>query len=268
MAAPLQLADGARLAYYEAGDRGAPAVVFLHAFPLHRAMWASQCEAVARTHRAIALDLRGFGESAPGTERLTMDRAADDVVALLDHLGIARATIVGLSMGGYVAFALQRRHRARVGALVLADTRAAADTEDGRVKRAELIALARAEGSGAIADKQVVGLLGATTRAENTALVERVRATIAQTPVEAIIAGAEALRDRPDATPQLATIDVPTLLLCGEEDAVTRASEMRTVAAAIPAAQLEILPRAGHLSNLEQPGTFNAALVAFLATNA
>ncbi|HYD54941.1 MAG TPA: alpha/beta fold hydrolase, partial [Gemmatimonadaceae bacterium] len=146
MSGTLTLADGACIAFTDGGARDDDAlpVVLLHAFPLHRGMWASQLAALGLGRRCVALDFRGFGESTAGARRVTMDQLADDVAALLDHLTIPRAAVVGLSMGGYVAFALLRRHADRVGALVLADTRAAADSAEARDKRAELIALARA----------------------------------------------------------------------------------------------------------------------------
>ena len=267
MSIAVSLPDGARLAFSEAGV-GAPGrapIVFLHGFPLHRGMWAPQLAALQQTHRCLAPDLRGFGESTAGSERLTIDRMADDVAAFLDHLLARRATIVGLSMGGYVALAMWRRHRERVASLVLADTRAAGDSDEARAKRADMIAIARAEGSEGVADKQLTGLLGKTTRESKPELVASTRAMVASTSVDAIVAGLEALRDRPDSTPLLSTIDVPTLLLCGEDDAITPAKEMRELASAIPGATLEIIEGAGHLSNLERPAEFNAAIARHLA---
>ena len=266
MSRSVALPDGARIAYADSGEGGGLPVVFLHAFPVHSAMWAPQVEAFAGLHRCITPDARGFGGSTAGSSRLTIDGMADDVAALLDALAIERAVLVGLSMGGYAALAAVRRHRDRIGALVLADTRAAADTDEARAKRAALIALAREEGSDAVAAKQVVGLLGKTTRRRDPELVERVERMMAEAAPESIVAGAEALRDRPDATPLLPTIDVPVLLLCGDEDVITPADEMRAVAAAIPGARLELVPEAGHLSNLENPAGFTEPLRRFLAS--
>ena len=265
MSRSVELPDGARIAYADSGGAALP-VVFLHAFPVHSAMWAPQVEALAGRHRCITFDVRGFGGSSAGSLPLTIDRMADDLGALLDALAIERAVLVGLSMGGYAALAALRRHRDRIAALLLADTRAAADSDEARAKRATLIALAREEGSEAVAAKQVVGLLGKTTRRRDPELVERVERMMAEASPAAIVAGAEALRDRPDATPLLPSIDVPVLLLCGEEDVITPADEMRAVADAIPGARLELLPEAGHLSNLENPAAFTEALRRFLAS--
>lgn len=264
MSATLAAPDGARIAWLDEGEAGAPPVVFLHAFPLHRAMWAPQVAALASSHRCIAPDFRGFGESSLGTDAVTMDRLADDVAAVLDRVGLDRVTLVGLSMGGYVAFAMLRRHRDRIGALVLSDTRASADTDEARAKRDDLIALARREGSGAVAERQITGLLGKTTRERDPALVASTRAILDSAPAESIVAALVALRDRPDSSGLLAEIGVPTLLLCGAEDAITPAREMREMAAAIPGSRLEVIPDAGHLANLEAPATFNRDLRHFL----
>ena len=205
MSRSVALPDGARIAFADSGEGSGPPVVFLHAFPLHSAMWSPQVEALAGRRRCVTPDARGFGGSTAGSARLTIDRMADDVAALLDALAIERAVLVGLSMGGYAALAALRRHRDRIAALLLADTRAAADSDEARAKREALIALAREEGSDAVAAKQVVGLLGKTTRRRDPELVERVERLIAEAAPESIVAGAEALRDRPDATPLLPT---------------------------------------------------------------
>jgi pimeloyl-ACP methyl ester carboxylesterase len=196
---------------------------------------------------------------------VTIDQMAGDVIALLDHLHVDRATVVGLSMGGYVAFGMLREEPARISALVLADTRAAADSDDARAKRQELIELAQTQGSAAVAEKQITGLLGKTTREQSPALADSLRPILTSASVESLVAAIAALRDRPDSTPLLRTIDVPTLLICGEEDAVTPAKEMREVAANIPGARFELIPGAGHLSNVEKPDEFSFVLKDFLS---
>lgn len=253
---------GVEIAYDDAGT-GAP-IVFLHAFPLDRRMWTPQAGALAGVARCIAPDYRGLGESG-GAGPYTMDRYADDVAALLDLLQIERAGFVGLSMGGYVSFALWRRHRARIRALVLADTRAGADTEEGRARRRELIELARTGGSEAVAAEQIDGLVGKTTRQRNPDLVSAVRRQMAQAPVEGIVGALEAMMARPDSTPDLATIDVPVLIVVGAEDALTGPKEARAMHQAIRGSRLEVLEQAGHLSSVERPAAFNTVLSEFFA---
>lgn len=256
-------AAGQMLAYDDRGE--GPPVLFLHAFPLDRTMWEPQLGALLHHARCVAPDLPGFGES-PADGPASLDRWADDIAALLDHLALEQTTIVGLSMGGYLAFALWRRHRARVRALVLASTRADADTEDARARRRELIALARARGSAAVADRQLPGLLGKQTRARQPELVEHVRSVLARAPVEGIVGALEAMLARPDSTPLLHTIDVPTLVIAGGDDVLTPPSVMRPLHAAIPGSRLEVLAGAGHLSNLERPAAFTHLVGEFVAT--
>lgn len=254
--------DGASVAYDDVGA-GAP-VVFIHAFPLNRSMWAPQTRRLAAGARCVTLDVRGFGESS-ATPPFTMARFADDVAALLDARRIDRAAVVGLSMGGYIAFALWRRHRDRVRAFVLADTRPTADTPEGARRRRALIDVARTQGSDAVAAQQLDVLVGRSTRAGNPEVAERIRGIIAAAPVAGIVGALEAMLARPDSTPTLATIDVPTLLVVGEEDGVTPVDDARAMQRAIPGSALEIIGRAGHLSNLEQPDAFNTAVEGFLA---
>lgn len=258
-------ADGARIAYDDVGV-GEP-VVFLHAFPLNRTMWAPQTSALAASWRCLTIDTRGFGESS-AADPFTVDRYADDVVAVLDHAGIDHATIVGLSMGGYVAFALWRRASDRVRALVLANTRAIADSPDAVARRRELIALARSDGVSAVADRQLIGLLGKTTRERRPEVQATARAIAEAATVDGVVGALEALIARPDSTATLATITAPTLFIAGEEDVITPPKEARAMHDAVLGSRLEILSRAGHLSNLETPAAFNIVLSEFLRDSA
>ena len=240
-------------------------VVFLHAFPLNRTMWEPQVTALVGDCRCIPVDLRGFGDSAPSAP-YTVDRYADDVIAVLDTLQIERAVVAGLSLGGYVAFALWRRHRARVRALILADTRAGADTIENIERRRELIELAETQGSSAIANVQIAGLVGKTTRDKRPDLYDSVHRMIAQAPVEGVIGALEAMIARPDSMSTLSTIDVPTLIIAGSEDVPTPPKEARAMHASIPGSRIEILQQAGHLSNIERPAAFNTVVTEFLAS--
>src|SRR5687768_13666846 len=149
-------------------------------------MWAPQVGALVRQGRCIAPDLRGFGASTPAPP-YSIDQYADDVAALLDVLGAQPGVVVGLSMGGYVAFAFWRRHRSKVRALVLADTRAGADTDEGREKRRRLIEVAQSRGSGTVAEMQVASMVGKTTRQRRPDVVDTVRGMMAAAPVEGIV---------------------------------------------------------------------------------
>jgi pimeloyl-ACP methyl ester carboxylesterase len=252
--------NGVELAYRDEGQ-GEP-ILLVHAFPLSAAMWEDQIDALATRFRVLAPDLRGFGASARGSGASSLDQLADDLAGLLDHLKLDRATVAGLSMGGYISFALLRRHRARVARLILADTRAGADSEEGRQGREASAKLAEAEGAGAVAEAMLPKLLAAGAPAE---VRDEVRKIITANDRAGIAAAQRAMAARPDSAPLLATIDVPTLIIVGSEDVLTPPAEARAMHAAIPGSQLVELAGVGHLSNLEAPDDFNAAVEQFIA---
>ena len=254
--------NGLNLAYTDQGQ--GPPVVFLHAFPQNRAMWDQQVMALSTTHRVIAPDFRGFGESDAPEGSYTLDQYADDVNGLLDHLAITGAVFVGLSMGGYTLFAFYRKHAARVNGLVLADTRAQADTEEGRAGRSAMAQTARAKGAGAIAEIMLPKLLSTVALQTKPDLVRQVRSAIERTTVSGIAGALMAMAERPDSVPLLGRIACPVLVLTGELDGPTPPADGRFMAERIPGARLEIIPQAGHLSNLERPAEFNRALLDFL----
>jgi 3-oxoadipate enol-lactonase len=254
---------GGEIAYEVRG--AGPTLLLLHAFPLGQRMWDPQVEALSPRFRVVRFDLRGFGGSPPGDGLLTMERIADDAVALLDHLGLSQAVVCGLSMGGYAAFAMVRRHPERLKALVLADTRAEADTESARRDRSELSERVRREGPQAAVEAFLPRLLGRTSHQERPELVARVRETILGNGSRGICDALAGLAARADSTPTQREIRVPTLVLCGEEDTLTPPAGARAMAQAIRGSRLELIPRAGHLANLENPAAFDQALEGFLA---
>ena len=251
-----------RLAYDDQGA-GVP-LVFLHAFPLNRSMWAPQVAGLSRQFRTITIDLRGHGESDAPLWAFSLDHYADDVCALLDHLAISRAVLVGLSMGGYVTFAFARKYGDRLKALVLADTRAQADSPDGRTGRFHLAQTAFNQGSGAVADIMLPKLLGPASLQTNQDLVRHVREMIRAAPVSGIVVDLMAMAERSDAVPLLRAISCPALVLIGQEDNTTPMVDSQLMAKEIPGARLAVIPSAGHLSNLEQPDVFNDLLKGFV----
>ena len=259
----IALANDSEIAYDDVGS-GLP-VVFLHGFPLNRTMWDPQVSALVGECRCIPIDLRGFGDSSISAP-FSMDRYADDVVAVLDSLLIERAVIVGHSMGGYVAFALWRRHRERVRALVLAHTRATPDTGETIARRRAMIESAQENGSTAVANMQIGALMGKSTRDKRPDVYDAVHRMMAQAPEEGIVGALEAMIERPDSTPILPTLRVPTLIIVGEEDVPTPPKEARALQAAIPGSRLEVLAHAGHLSNVERPAAFTTVLSEFVGS--
>jgi pimeloyl-ACP methyl ester carboxylesterase len=256
------LSSGPRPIGYEVRGAGPP-LVLLHPFPFARSIWADLVELLAGRYRVIAVDARGCGETPLGPTGYAIADLADDVAALLDHLEVPRAAVLGMSMGGYTALACAIRHPRQVAALVLADTRAGADPAPMRAARDGAIARIRAAGSGPYLDGSMARLLSPSAPAT---LVAFLRAR-AEDRAASLVAGIEALRDRPDRTGELDAIRCPTLVLRGADDQVTPAQDMREMAGAIAGATFIELPGAGHLAHLEAPRPFERALTPFLAAN-
>jgi pimeloyl-ACP methyl ester carboxylesterase len=249
------------------GARPRGVFVLLHAFPLNARMWEPQFELAALGWRVIAPHFRGFDGGHKDPPASTVDDYAGDVVDLLDALHVGDAVVGGLSMGGYVAFALLRLAPRYVRGLVLADTRSQADTPEGkkgRTRMLQLLADNPDNGPAAIAAEMIPKLLGSTTLAEGPAVSDRVRDLILSSPASAIAGGIRALMSRPDSTPLLAAVHCPTLIVVGEEDTLTPPAASEEMTRAIAGSTLTIIPGAGHLSSLEQPAAFNSALAAFL----
>lgn len=250
------------LHFQEAGS-GTP-LILLHAFPLNRAMWSDQIAALSSDFHVIAPDLPGCGQS-PGFESdPSIEHMANAVMALLTQLKIEEKVILGgLSMGGYTALAFARLFPESLRALILCDTRAEADTPEGKQGRDKMIATAQSEGSAPIIDQMVPKLLGETSLNGREDVVKTVQRIAARQSPIGIANALRALRDRPDSLDLLPQITVPTLVVVGEEDSITPLSMAQNLADNIPDTLLEIIPQAGHLSNLEQPEIFNEAMLKF-----
>ena len=240
-------------------------VVLIHAFPLNAELWDGQRSALPDGWRLFTPDLPGFGGSA-GPPAMSVEAMAASVLAGMDGRGIRRAVIGGMSMGGYVTFALMRMAPERFSGLVLVDTRSTADSDPQKEGRRKMMATARERGAAAIADEMLPKLLGETTKRERPDVAASVRRMIEGTRADTIAGAVEAMMTRPDSTPLLAGIRVPTLIVCGEEDILTPPSDSEAMHRAITGSRLTLVPRAGHLSSLEAPEPFNQALAAYLAT--
>ena len=253
---------GIEMGYDEAGS-GTP-VVLLHGFPFNRTMWSEQFEALMPRHRVLAPDLRGHGETSVTAEPATMEEMAKDVSALMEKLNISRAAVCGLSMGGYVALALYRMFPLRARALVLADSRPGADTEEARANREVQADKALQEGMAGIADAMLPKLLSPKTVARNPAVVARVREMILKMKPEGAAAALRGMAQRRDQTTFLSRIISPALILVGREDMITPLPEAELMHREIGGSRLVVIEDAGHVSNLEQPESFNPSLTKFL----
>lgn len=246
-------------------DQGSgEAVIFIHAFPLNQTMWDEQLAALQPHSRVITLDLRGFGGSDVSAAPCTMEQMAADVRGLMSGLDIERATLVGLSMGGYVSLAFYREYPEAVRALVLADTRASGDTHAARERRLQSAEKAEREGASAIADDMVPLLLGKSTQETRPDIADRVRRMIEGNSPAGIAAAQRAMAARRDSTYLLPAIAFPTLILVGAEDQLTPVAEAESLRDGIRGARLHVIEGAGHLSNIERPHEFNAVLIEFV----
>lgn len=240
-------------------------LVLLHAFPLSSAMWLAQREDLATECRVITPDQRGFGGSPLGSDDPSLDRAADDLAQLLDGKGLERVVLGGLSMGGYVAMAFLRRHPDRVSGLVLADTKAAADPAAGAQNRRRMADLLTEEPESTVLVDQVLPTLVGTTTKERRALVYgRVKALVQAAPPAAVAWAQRAMAMRPDSLDDLRKVTVPALVIVGEEDTLSPVADAEAMVAALPDARLVRIPQAGHLTAVEAPEQFNAAVRGFL----
>ena len=244
--------------------RGVP-IVFLHGFPLDHTMWAGQIGEFGQRWHAIAPDFHGFGGSQVTPGETTMEQMADDVAGTLDALGVDQPIVlVGLSMGGYVAFQFVRKHGSKLRGLVLCDTRSAADAPEaaaGRLKLAEHVLRA---GTHYAAEAMLPRAFAPSTFRDNPAVTEMARETVLATSPVGIAAALHGLAQRPDMTGFLPSIRVPTLVVVGEQDVISPPDEMREMAVRIPGSEFVVIPRSGHLPPVENPVAFNEAVEKFL----
>lgn len=241
-------------------------VVLIHGFPLCRSMWRPQLAPLAAAGcRVICPDLPGFGESPPLTGPASMARYADALIALLDALGIDKAVIGGMSMGGYVLLNLAERYPERLLAAMYLVTRAAADDAAGKEKRTLLAAQVEAGDRLAVAEAFAKVLFAPETPQVRPQLVAEVRQWMAATPAAGLIGGLLAMRERVDYIDKLAGLTPPALVVGAAEDVAVPPEHARVLAIGLPGAELHIVPSAGHMVNLEQPELFNAILLGFLA---
>ena len=237
-------------------------LVLVHAFPMGSRMWRAQIDAVG-DRKVVAPPLPGF-DGQPRLAEPEIDAYARDVLTRLDAEGIERAIFCGLSLGGYVLFGVLRQAPERIAGLILADTRTTTDTAERLAARVRSMETARERGPSAIADEMIPGLVGETTHGTRPAVIAELRELIESQTGEAIADGLQAMMTRPDSAAVLAQVRIPTLIIVGAEDTITPLAAAEDMHRAVPGARLVAIPGAGHMSNMEAPREFNAALLQFL----
>lgn len=252
---------GAEIHFAQLG--AGPDLVLLHAAPSCHEMWLPVANALADRFRITLPDLRAHGQSSTPEGPATMQQHSDDLFRLCRHLGIKRAAFAGVSIGGYALFEFWRSHREQVSALVLCDTKASADSAEGKLAREKSAEEVNQTGPAAFVEKMLPKLLGATTQRNRPDLVEAARHTMRFVTARQITAAQLGMAERPDSTPTLATIDVPALVMVGEEDVITPVADARAIHQGIKGSELAVMAQAGHLAPFERPEETAALLRRF-----
>lgn len=252
----------AEIAYWLLGE--GPPVVLLHPFPVNHEFWMPVAEALALRYRVILLDLRGHGESGAGDGPATMEKHAADLARVMDDVQVGRAAMIGVSIGGYALFEFWRTYRARVSALGLCNTKASADGSEARAARLQAANDILERGTEPFFESMIPKLFGKTTREARPDLVEGALRMMRQTSPENIAQVQRGMAERADSVETLTTIDVPTLLVTGDEDIMTGVNEAELMRRHIPGSQLRIIPKAGHYAPWEQSGEATRILRQFL----
>jgi pimeloyl-ACP methyl ester carboxylesterase len=245
--------DDAEVAYEVMGD-GAP-VVLLHPFPAHHELWSPAAEALSSRYRLILPDLRGHGDSEVGQGPATMTKHAADLVRICDAAAVGRAVFAGVSIGGYVLFEFWRRYRGRVAALIFCDTRAQADAAEGRAARLKSATDVIERGTEPFVENMIPKLFGKTTLDTRPDLVAGARKMMMKMSPEDIAQVQKGMAERPDSVPTLKTINVPTLVMVGDEDILSPVADGELMRQNIPGAQMKVIPRGGHYAVWEQSAT-------------
>ncbi len=256
--------NGNTCSFQSYGEPSKQTVVFIHGFPFSKEMWLPQVEALKEQYHVLTYDVRGHGKSEIGDGQYTIELFVDDLFGLLDYLKIEQCILVGLSMGGYIALRAVERAQKRFRALVLCDTRSEADANENKIKRAQQMQVIKGKGISSFAEGFLKAVFYEKTFQTNPAAIETIR-NIIHTNLPAGICGTLiALAARTDSTPSLSQIKIPTLILVGEQDAVTPAYASITMKEQIKGAEIHRIPDAGHMSNLENSAEFNRHLLSFL----
>jgi pimeloyl-ACP methyl ester carboxylesterase len=251
----------AEIAYHVLGT--GPPLVLLHPFPAHHEFWLPAAQALTSRYQLILPDLRGHGESSVGEGPATMAKHAADIARILDHAELGRVPLAGVSIGGYVLFEFWRRYRGRVAALVLCTTKAPPDSPEARTGRLQAAAAVLERGTEPFFASMVPKLIGNTTRDSRPDLVDGALRMMRKMSARNVAEVQRGMAERPDSLPDLKTINIPTLIVTGDEDTLTGPSEAELMRQNIAGSELKIIQHAGHYSPWGQPAEVGKLLRQF-----
>lgn len=254
----------AEIFYWTLGD--GPPVVLLHPFPVHHQFWLPIAETLSSKYRLIMPDLRGHGESGVGDGPAAVEKHAADLRAVMDDADVGRAPILGVSIGGYLLFEFWRKYRARAAALGLCNTKAPADNAEARAGRLQAANDVMERGTEPFFESMIQKVLGTSTRESRPDLVDGIMRMMRKMSRDAVAQVQRGMADRPDSVETLKTINVPTLLVTGDEDPMTGTNEAELMHRHISGSQMHVITKAGHYSPWEQPEQFGRILRQFLDT--
>ncbi len=252
--------------YSDEGEKGAPAVIFIHGFPFNRSMWNMQLKALKDSCRVISYDIRGHGTSDPGNEIFSIELFVKDLLALMDALKIKKAVLCGLSMGGYIALNAIENYPERFIALMLCDTTCIADTPEVKEKRMNAIESIRKNGVEKYAEESIKNFFAPESITVKYNEIDAIRGMIVKTSEQTLLKTLLALSVRKETCSKLSEIRVPVLIMVGKEDKITPPAAAQFMHEKIKGSSLHILEHAGHLSNMENPGEFNSTLMTFIGS--
>lgn len=260
------LVDGINISYIEEGEAEAAVIIFIHGFPFNKWKWENQIGLLKERYRVIAYDVRGHGESIANTAQMNMNQLSDDLFSFMDAIGVESAIICGLSMGGYIALSSVLSQPARIEALILCDTQCGADSDQARTKRMDVIESIQKNGLSQYAHDSVQKLFCEASLMDKLNEVSSIEQTILHTSVETIVNTLKALAARKETCSRLNQINIPVMILVGESDQITPLEAAQKMQDLITGSSLQVIEKAGHLSNLENPASFNGYLQGFLTS--
>jgi 3-oxoadipate enol-lactonase len=252
------------LSVFIEGNNKNKAIVFLHGFPYDHSMWQKQCDSFYENYFCVTYDIRGLGTSPAGNGQFTMESFVDDLEIIIDELKLHKPILCGLSMGGYIALRAMERIQEKFSALILCDTRSEADNNDGKLKRGAGIKRITVEGIAPFTKDFITNCFGEDFKNNKGNDLKKIIERSSEYDPVGVKGSLLAMISRTDTTPVLSKINIPTLIICGEQDALTPPSVMKEMFHKINNADFVEINKAGHMTPIESPEEVNKTIQRFL----